>query len=79
MSEYKNSVVQKYKEITPSRMKVKQVYPVREIDGATVGFKVTKEQAIQLAIQILVFAQVSEEIEIRGVKEDDTVFISQYK
>lgn len=60
-----------------SNYKVRRVYPVKD-NKDTVGFRLSKEEAIKVATQLLIAAQVSEEIFFTGSRKDQTVTIARY-
>lgn len=57
--------------------KVTRVYPVKD-NVDTVGFRLTKEEAIKVATQLLIAAQLSDQIFLTGSRKDQTVAIARY-
>ncbi|PFO05076.1 hypothetical protein COJ85_10125 [Bacillus sp. AFS076308] len=57
--------------------KVTRVYPIKD-NADTVGFRLSKEEAIKVATQLLIAAQLSDQIFLQGSRKDQTVAISRY-
>lgn len=60
-----------------TNFKVKRVYPVKD-NKDTVGFRLSKDEAVKIATQLLIAAELSEEIFLLGSRKDQTVAVARY-
>lgn len=60
-----------------SNFPVKRVYPVKD-NKDTVGFRLTAAEARKIATQLLIAAEISEEIFLTGSRKDQTACIARY-
>lgn len=78
MSDYIRKLTNEFEQIATSVLKTQVTYPVGN-DKNTVGFRVDKDTARKLAIQILIAAETSESIFITGERTNNTVRVARYK
>ncbi|KAB2328962.1 hypothetical protein F7731_23715 [Cytobacillus depressus] len=77
-STYIKPLLEEYSQLKNlSNFPVTKVYP--DSDADTVGFRLSKEEALKIATQLLVACEVSEEIFLLGSRQKDRAWVARYK
>lgn len=78
MSEYMKKLTEEFGKTATSVLKTQKTYPHNN-ESDTAGFRLDKDTARKLAIQILIACETSESIFITGGRSNNTVRVAKYK